>query len=130
MNSGGRSRQCGTIELLSSCLGRKSEAQLELSLARAVIENKKCFHKYINNKRKRTKKNLHPSLDVRGNMVMKDEDKAEVFNGFFAFVFIREINCSQGTQTSELEDGDQEREEAPVIQHKRACLMWAKAMEL
>lgn len=54
---------------------------------------------------------------------MKDEDKAEVLNGFFAFVFIREVNCSQGTQTSELEDGDQECDEAPVIQHEKACLV-------
>jgi len=44
---------------------RKAEAQLELNLTAVVRDNKKCFYKYINN-RKRAKENLHPLLDVWG----------------------------------------------------------------
>jgi len=52
-------------------------------MATVVRDNKKCFYIYINNK-KRVKKNLHPLLDARGNIVKKDEKKAEVLNAFFA----------------------------------------------
>ncbi|KAK4824994.1 hypothetical protein QYF61_022520 [Mycteria americana] len=40
---------------------RRAKAQLELNLATAVKDNKKCFYKYISNRR-RAKENLHPSL--------------------------------------------------------------------
>jgi len=56
---------------------RKAEAQLELSLAAVVRDNKKCFYKYHNNK-KRAKKNLHPLQDAGGNIANKDEERAEV----------------------------------------------------
>jgi len=56
---------------------RKAKAQLELRLGTVVRDNKKCFYKYINNK-KRTKEHLHPILDARGNIANKDEEKAEV----------------------------------------------------
>ncbi|GAB0184704.1 mitochondrial enolase superfamily member 1 [Grus japonensis] len=77
-------------DLARSCRGkiRKAKAQLELNLATVVRDNKKRFYKYINN-RKRAKGNLHPSLDVEGNMATKDEEKAEVLNGFFASAFNR-----------------------------------------
>lgn len=39
---------------------------LELNVATAVKDNKKCFYKYVSNKR-RAKENLHPLLDVGGN---------------------------------------------------------------
>ncbi|KAK4818320.1 hypothetical protein QYF61_010782 [Mycteria americana] len=42
---------------------RRTKAQLELNLATAIKDNKKCFCKYISNKR-RAKENLHPLLDV------------------------------------------------------------------
>jgi len=42
---------------------RKTKAQLELRLATAVSNNKKCFHKCINNKKK-AKENLPPLLDA------------------------------------------------------------------
>lgn len=42
---------------------RNAKAQLELNLATAVRDNKKCFYKYINNKMM-TKKSLCPLLDV------------------------------------------------------------------
>jgi len=53
--------------LIRSCREeiRKAKAQLELRLATVVRDNKKCFYKYINNK-KRAKENLHPLLDVGG----------------------------------------------------------------
>jgi len=45
---------------------RRAKTQLELNMATAVKGNKKCFYKYICNKR-RAKDNLYPSLDVREN---------------------------------------------------------------
>ncbi|KAK4818760.1 hypothetical protein QYF61_018932 [Mycteria americana] len=55
---------------------RGAKAQLELNLATAVKDNRKCFCKYISNKR-RAKENLHPLLDAGGNIVTKDEEKTE-----------------------------------------------------
>jgi len=46
---------------------RRAKAQLELSLATAIKDNKNCFYKYITNERK-AKENLHPLLDVGGNV--------------------------------------------------------------
>lgn len=100
---------------------RRSKDQLEFSLARAVEDDKNAFvdytlhiytlqhtfYKYINSKR-RTKKNLHPLLDVRGKIRMKAEDRAEELNAIFASEFISMANCSQGTQPPELEYGDRE----------------------
>ena len=65
---------------------RKSKAQLDLNLALGVEENKKCFYKYINSKR-RAKENLHPLLDVAGNVKTEDKEKAEVLNAFLTPVF-------------------------------------------
>jgi len=61
---------------------RKAKAQLELRLATVVRDSKKCFYKYIKNK-KRTKEKLHPFLDARGNIANKNKEKAEVLNAFF-----------------------------------------------
>jgi len=44
---------------------RKAQVYLELRLATVVRDDKKCFYKYIDNKR-RAKENLHPLLDVAG----------------------------------------------------------------
>lgn len=51
---------------------------------------------------------LHPLLDAKRNTVMKEEDKAEVFNDFLTSVFTSKANSSQGTQTPEL-GGDRGR---------------------
>ena len=62
---------------------RKAKALLELNLATKV--NNKYFYKYINSKR-RARENLHPLLDTKGNLVTKDQDKAEELNAFVASV--------------------------------------------
>ncbi|KAK4826056.1 hypothetical protein QYF61_004171 [Mycteria americana] len=94
---------------------RRAKAQLELNLATAIKDNKKCFYKYISNKRK-AKENLHPLLDAGGKIETKDEEKAEVLNAFFASVCNSKTSCSPGTQPPELEDRDGEHDEAPIIQ--------------
>ncbi|KAF1590602.1 UNVERIFIED_CONTAM: hypothetical protein FQV16_0005669, partial [Eudyptes robustus] len=94
---------------------RRAKAQLELNLATAIKDNKKCFYKYISNKRQ-AKENLHPLLDAGENTVTKAEEKAEVLNAFFASVFNSKTSCSRGTQSPELEDSHREQNEAPITQ--------------
>ncbi|KAK4815212.1 hypothetical protein QYF61_022490 [Mycteria americana] len=94
---------------------RRAKAELELSLATAIKDNKKHFFKYISSKR-RGKENLQPRVDGGGNTVTKGEEKAEVLNAFFASVFNSRANCSQGTQPPESEDRDGDQNGAPIIQ--------------
>ncbi|KAK4811203.1 hypothetical protein QYF61_021274 [Mycteria americana] len=58
---------------------RKAKAQLGLKLATAVRDKKKCFYKYINNK-KRAKENLPPLLDAGGGTLAPRMRKKEAFN--------------------------------------------------
>ncbi|KAK4823601.1 hypothetical protein QYF61_003801 [Mycteria americana] len=93
---------------------RRAKAELELNLAAAVKDNKKHFFKYISSKR-RAKENLQPLVDGGGNTMIKDEEKAEVLNAFFASVFNSRASCSLGTQPLELEDRDGVQNGAPII---------------
>jgi len=95
---------------------RKAKAKLELRLATVVSDNKKCFCRYINNK-KRDKESLHPLLDARGNIVNKDEEKAEVLNAF-ASVFNSQTGYSQDSQPPVLEDREEEQNKPPIIQEE------------
>ena len=75
----GRATQKEYKEVVKMCREkiRKAKAQLKLNLAIGVKENKKLFYKYINSKR-RAKDNLHPLLDVSGDMTTENKEKAEV----------------------------------------------------
>jgi len=112
-------------DLVRSCREkiRKSKAQLELILATNVRNNKKCFYKYINNK-KRAKENLHPLSDVEANIAIKNKKKAEVLNVFFASVFNSQNSNSQGIQPPEMECRDGEWNKPTIIQGKQlmSCL--------
>lgn len=73
-----------------------------------VKDNKKCFYKYINVKRK-DKTNLCFLLEEEGNSVIADEEKAEVLNAFFASDFSGKMACSQDSCPPGLADGVREQ---------------------
>jgi len=96
---------------------RKAKSQLESSLAIVVRDDKKCFYKYMNNK-KRAKESLHPLLSARGSIANKDEQKTEVPHTFFSSVFNNQTGYSQGSQLPVLEDREEERNKPPIIQEE------------
>lgn len=78
---------------ISSCRKkiRKAKAQLQFNLAAAVKDNKKCFYKHIDKKR-RAKENVHSLLSAERDIVTKNEAKVEVPNTFFISVFNSKAN--------------------------------------
>lgn len=60
-------------------------------------DNKKCFPKYINNKRK-AKENLNALLDMEKNTVTKDKEKAEGLYCLLCLLFKRKVSYTQATQ--------------------------------
>ncbi|KAJ7416490.1 rna-directed dna polymerase from mobile element jockey-like [Willisornis vidua] len=86
---------------------RETKVQFEINLATSVRDNKKHFHKYINNKR-RGKENLHSLFNLRRNIVNLDEEKAEVLNFYFASVFT--------SKTGQLVDKDRKMNSTPKFQ--------------
>lgn len=58
---------------------RRTKTQFDLNLAIAIKDNKNCFYKYI----KKTKgglENISILYWMWGNIVIKDEEKAEILN--------------------------------------------------
>ncbi|NXG02146.1 PO22 protein, partial [Sakesphorus luctuosus] len=104
-------------DLVRSCRKkiRETKAQFEVNLATSVRENKKCFYKYINNKR-RDKKNLHSLLDLKGNVVNQDKEKAEVLNICFTSVFTTKTGSPQDNWPLELIDNDRKVNNPPKFQ--------------
>ena len=65
---------------------RKAKAQQELHLDSIVKDNKKCFYKYINSKRK-AKENLPPLSDTAENVGAEDKEEVDIPNAFFTSLF-------------------------------------------
>ena len=95
----------------------RQKSQLELNLATVIRDNKKCFYKYVNSKKK-PKENIYPLMDTEGNVATRDEEKAEVLNAFFASIFNSETSYPQGTLPPELEGKDGEQNIPPMIQEE------------
>ncbi|KAJ7399008.1 hypothetical protein BTVI_119314 [Pitangus sulphuratus] len=98
---------------------RETKAKFELNLATSVKDNKKSFYRYINSKR-RGKENLHSLLDMDGNIVIKDEEKVEVFNTFFTSVFNSKTGCPEDSWLLELVERDKKLNSPPVIKEETA----------
>ena len=65
---------------------KKAKEEMELGLASQIKNNKKSFFKYIGSKKK-VPGNVGPLQDTLGNLVVTPDDKANMFNDFFASVF-------------------------------------------
>lgn len=81
---------------------RKTKGHLELHLASAVKDNKKCLYKYISHER-RAKENLI-FYWMQWHLETKHEEKTDVLNAFFAPNFNSKTSCCLGIQASEREE--------------------------
>lgn len=93
---------------------RRAKAQPELSLTTVAKDHKNKSYKYINNKKK-AKENLQHLTDAVGNITTKDEEKAEIFNAFFAPVSISHFSYLHSIQPFEVEDRDSEQNKPSII---------------
>ena len=77
------------VTVARGCRGavRRAKAEMEIGLASRIKDNKKSFFKYIGGK-KRVPGNVGPLQDTMGNLVITPDDKANIFNDFFASVFL------------------------------------------
>lgn len=85
------------------CRGKTTrvKAHVEPNLGAVVKDMKKYSYKHISKKRK-TKENLQPLLEVGKHIVTKNEETAEVFKAFFVSVFNGKTSCSLSTKPLEL----------------------------
>lgn len=110
--------ECQEVVRMCSEKIRKAKAQLELSLAAGVKDNKNHFYKYIRSKR-RPKQNLHPLLDAAWNVTAVDKQKAEVLNVAFTSVFKCQFSYPQGTLPPGLEVSVWSRTNPPEFRWKQ-----------
>ena len=82
--------ECKEVARLCRDGVRKAEAQFELNLERNAKKNKKCFYRYLNQKRK-VQESISPLLSDTDKLETTGKEKVEVLD-IFALVF--SDNCS------------------------------------
>lgn len=74
--------------------GRKANFHRELNLLKDVKGDKKGFYRYTSSKSK-SRETMGPLLDGAGNRVIKDMEKMEVPQAFFALIFTRKTSLQE-----------------------------------
>ncbi|KAF4795869.1 hypothetical protein TURU_089442 [Turdus rufiventris] len=106
---------------------KEAKAQYKLKMVTSVKDNKKCFYKYINGKRK-DKTNLCSLLDEGRNVVIADEERAKVLNAYFASVFSGKTVCPHNNCPG-LADGVREQN-GPLVIEEDAVRELLKCMDI
>jgi len=107
------------------CGFRKDKVQAELNLARNVKNSMKTFYGYTGQKRQ-AKVSVPPLVNIKGELALMNEEKAEVLKEFFASVF----TASQDSNISHIPEacipkplGEDQGSKSPLPTHKgRASL--------